>query len=279
MRLLPLLLHLSCKQLYPFSCPDTEGDTSSSPARISYQPTSNTLDGIIDELDLLLTAGRLQGSDNRALIRSTVEPMMGDIAKAARAVQQLILSTPEHHATNLPRKSNAAREIGGQSSVMPKASYKAVVVLMLLGGCDSFNMLIPTGQCYEEYLTARGEHAISKEDLLTISSSGQACGTEFGINAHLPILADLYNSSEALFFTNTGSLAKLATKHEDFKGGVNYHLFAHNSMQDVFYRGVSAIFCMLHDVSSQKNRHLTNHLSLHLPLCYRIHMVKRKVPE
>lgn len=247
---LPLPLYLLYKQLYPFSCPDTEGDTSSSPARISYQPTSNTLDGIIDELDLLLTAGRLQGSDNRALIRSTVEPMMGDIGKATRAAQQLILSTPEHHSTNLPKKITTAREIGGQiSSVMPKASYKAVVVLMLLGGCDSFNMLVPTGQClssdsYEEYLTARGEHAISKENLLTITSSGQDC-TEFGINSHLPILADLYNSSEALFFSNTGSLAKLATKHEDYKGGVNYHLFAHNSMQDVFYRGVSAVFCML----------------------------------
>jgi len=247
---LPLPLYLLYKQLYPFSCPDTEGDTSSSPARISYQPTSNTLDGIIDELDLLLTAGRLQGSDNRVLIRSTIEPMMGDIGKATRAAQQLILSTPEHHSTNLPKKITTTREIGGQiSSVMPKASYKAVVVLMLLGGCDSFNMLVPTGQClssdsYEEYLTARGEHAISKENLLTITSSGQAC-TEFGINSHLPILADLYNSSEAVFFANTGSIAKLATKNEDYKGGVNYHLFAHNSMQDVFYRGVSAVFCML----------------------------------
>ena len=83
------------RHYYPFACPDTEGDTSKSSAVMSYAslPTSS-VDEIIDDLDLLLTAGRLQGSANRAVIRSIVEPMMTDVNKATRAAQQLVVSTP-----------------------------------------------------------------------------------------------------------------------------------------------------------------------------------------
>ena len=121
----------SWKHRYPFDCPSEEGDTSLSPARISYTPQSiDSVDSIIDDLDLLLTSGRLQGSANRALIKGLVEPMMGDVAKATRAAQQLIVSTPEYHTNNLPRKVDTPRLITGYTT-KPKASYKAVVILML----------------------------------------------------------------------------------------------------------------------------------------------------
>ena len=143
----------------PFDCPASEGDTSLSPALMSYSlPTTSSVDDIINDLDLLLTAGRLQGSDNRAIIRSIVEPMMGDVDKATRAAQQLIVSSPEYHSSNLPRKVDTPREITGYTN--KKGPYKAVVVLMLKGGADSFNMLVPKGQCvtadaYEEYVQGK----------------------------------------------------------------------------------------------------------------------------
>ena len=75
---------------YMFSCPSVEGDTSQSPAKMSYLPLSiASADTIIDDLDMLLTSGRLQGSNNRAIIKSIIEPMMSDAAKATRAAQQL----------------------------------------------------------------------------------------------------------------------------------------------------------------------------------------------
>ena len=109
--------------------------------------------------------------------------------------------------------------------------YKAVVVIMLGGGCDSFNMLVPTGQCstgdaYEEYAAARGGLAIPKSNLFPISTSGQDC-VEFGINPNLPVIADLYNQSQAIFFANTGSINKPLTKHDNWKGENKFGLFGH----------------------------------------------------
>jgi len=234
----------SWKHRYPFDCPSEEGDTSLSPARISYTPQSiGSVDSISDDLDLLLTSGRLQGSANRALIKGLVEPMMGDVAKATRAAQQLIVSTPEYHTNNLPRKVDTPRTITGYNA-KPKASYKAVVILMLRGGCDSWNMLVPKGQCtsgdsYEEYVAARGSiHAIPKNNLTSISTSDQDCA-EFGVNENLPVLSDLYNQNQAVFFANTGSLAKPMTKHDDWEGESGFRPFAHNTMQHTFYTGDS----------------------------------------
>lgn len=142
---------------YPFDCPTTEGDTSLSPARVSYWPQSATsVDDILDELDVLLTSGRLQAS-NRALIKSLVEPMMGDVPKAIRAAQELILSTPEHHSTNLPRNQDIARVLTGYTE-KPKAPYKAVVIFMMSGGVDSWNS--EYYYKFEEVLTRKYQHTI-----------------------------------------------------------------------------------------------------------------------
>mmetsp|Transcript_598 Transcript_598/g.1174 ORF Transcript_598/g.1174 Transcript_598/m.1174 type:complete len:1161 (+) Transcript_598:1495-4977(+) len=116
------------KHNYPFECPSTEGDSSLSPARLSYWPQSTaSVDDIIDELDILLTSGRLQDR-NRALIKSIVEPMMGDESKAIRSIETLLLSTPEYHSTNLPRNQDTVRQITGY--------YKAQGAVQ---GCSSPN--------------------------------------------------------------------------------------------------------------------------------------------
>ena len=230
------------KHHYPFVCPTEEGDTSLSPARISYEPQSiDSVDSIIDELDLLLTSGRLQGSTNRALIKNIIGPIMGtDVAKAVRAAQQLVVSTPEYHSNNLARKNESWRQKTA-STTTSKAPYRAVIVLVLFGGVDSWNMLVPTGQCssvsdqYEEYATTRGTHAIPKSDILPIISVGsnQTC-SEYGVNKNLPILAELYNDNDAIIFANTGVLAKPMTKHDDWEGKSGFRPFAHNTMQKTF---------------------------------------------
>lgn len=232
----------SWRHTYPFDCPSEEGDSSFSPAKLAFTPQSSaSVDDMLDELDVLLTSGRLQDGGNRALIKSLVEPLMEDVTKAVRAAQQLILSTPEYHSTNLPRKQDNARVITGYTE-KPKASYKAVVVLMMTGGCDSWNMLVPKGQCttadaYEEYVTARGTtHAIPKTNLISISAegSGQDC-TEFGVNENFGILAELYNANQAVFFANTGVINKPLTKHDNWEGETSFKPFAHNTMQHAFY--------------------------------------------
>lgn len=110
------------------NCADHEGDTSLTPAAISYQPSSTaTVDDVLNELSVLLTAGRLS-DNNRNIIRSAMNDYFAtDVGKATRIAQQLLLSTPEFHATSMPRKQGQLREIGGYSST-PTEPYKALVV-------------------------------------------------------------------------------------------------------------------------------------------------------
>ncbi len=193
-----------------------EGDTETAPAHSTYWPPSTaSVDDILDDLSMLLTSGRLTPK-NRAVIKSVVEPEFtnGNVAKSIRMAQQLLFSAPEFHSTSVTRNSNNVRELSGYIHP-PAAPYKAVVLLMLLGGADSWNLLVPYGNCakgnqYQEYKNARGSsHAVSLSDLVPISaaSSDQNCNT-FGVTKDLDYLAELYNNGEAIFFPNTGILAK-----------------------------------------------------------------------
>ena len=127
-------------------CPTVEGDYSTAEGVLAYDPEASTADALIDELSLMLTAGRL-GDTNRAIVKGAVEPYFnGDRPKAIRIAQQLITSSPEFHTTGLARKGDNMRELTGYTHP-PKHDYKAIVHLFMVGGCDSFNMLVPLSGC------------------------------------------------------------------------------------------------------------------------------------
>lgn len=114
------------------------------------------------------------------------------------------------------------------------------------GGCDSFNLLVPLGQCtsgdqYQEYTTARGGHALPTSQLLPITTVDQNCA-QFGIYKEFPLLSTLYNQGEALFFANTGVLSKPMTKYDDWKKETSFQLFAHNTMLHEVATGTYYLF-------------------------------------
>eukprot|EP00804_Cyclotella_cryptica_P013853 CCRYP_002403-RF/>CCRYP_002403-RF protein AED:0.04 eAED:0.04 QI:361/1/1/1/0.81/0.82/17/505/2306 len=250
-------------------CATKEGDTSLSSAKTTYWPSStSSASDIIDELSILLTAGRLT-DDSKALIKAYVgeEIKNGDIAKAIRIAQQLILSAPEYHVTNIVRKQSNVRETLGYTNE-PESSYKVVVVLMMIGGLDSFNLLLPKGRCmaadqYKAYTDARGtQHAIPLERLESIYANNQTC-MEYGVNADFDILADLYNDKEALFFANTGVLSKPMTR-DSWSTETSFQPFAHNIMQEEFYAGDpynsqpgTGVFGRILDLLKANNGHQT----------------------
>ncbi len=81
-----------------------------------------------------------------------------------------------------------------------------------LAGADTFNMLVPMNcPLYDEYTEVRASVALSPSELNSISTTGQSCG-EFGIHARLPILKELYDSQDAAFLSNIGSLAEPLSK-------------------------------------------------------------------
>jgi len=108
--------------------------------------------------------------------------------------------------------------------------YKAMVVLYLFGGCDTFNMLVPL-DCprFEEYKDIRKTVQMDPlTELNRIKTAGQTC-EDFGIHANLGVLKDLYDAKEAAFVTNVGNLIEPRlgrTGAQTCPGG-----FSHNDMQ------------------------------------------------
>ena len=106
--------------------------------------------------------------------------------------------------------------------------FKAVVVVFLNGGCDSFNVLVPYSGCeanigrdlYEEYSTVRGVAALGKNQLLEIDvpTGTQPCD-KFGVHKSLPLYRDQYVLGNLAFLANIGTLASPLTK-ADFNNKV-----------------------------------------------------------
>jgi len=191
---------------------------------------------VVKELSLILTSGRLSPT-NYDIIKNayvTKLPIAGHAASLRLAVQ-LMLTTPEYHTTQtaIPRGLPRPEPVKPVPSGHP---YKAIVMVMLAGGADSFNMLVPhtctTGakDMYQEYNEIRMDVALQKEELIELNDvSNQVC-EKFGVHPSYVNVADMFNSGDLSWFTNTGQLDKETNKYEYWKDTVT-QLFAHNWMQ------------------------------------------------
>ena len=95
------------------------------------------------------------------------------------------------------------------SLVVGSGDYKALVCIMLEGGNDSFNMLIPTNQtAYNSYADVRSNLAIPQADILGLS------GTEYGLHPALTGMQNLFNDGTLSFISNVGTLVEPVTKQE-----------------------------------------------------------------
>lgn len=97
--------------------------------------------------------------------------------------------------------------------------YKAMVCILLAGGNDSFNMLVPKGNAeYQEYSSARGDLALVQNELLSLNDL-EGDGREFGLHPGMPELQQLFNSGAASFITNVGTLIEPVTNAQEFEAG------------------------------------------------------------
>ena len=196
---------------------------------------SATAEDVVDELALVLTAGRLEQSARDIIVQQYNRVHAADGALSAlKMAQQLVAASPEFQITNqVQRKLGFRRE----PSVVPREQkpYKAVVYLFVSGGLDSYNLLVPHSSCdkpmYEEFKSERGSLGMDFADLLPINvpEQNQVCDV-FGIHKDLPVAEQLYNAEEALFLSNVGVLVEPLTK-EDYMAGTKRipdSLFAHN---------------------------------------------------
>ena len=208
----------------------SEGEFGSkSRGQLTYSPSTTADVGIVvEELSMLLTAGRME-SPSLDLVKD-ISNDGSDIAAKLRIAQQLIVSSPEFHSTNLVSKSGSR-----PSYSLPTPStkpYKAIVYFFLEGGADTYNMLVPREEgcqsLYQMYKDTRKHVALESNVLLPIDAgNSQSCST-FGLHPSLSSIQTLYNQEEALFFTNAGFLMEPVTLTDWQLKHAGTQLFAHD---------------------------------------------------
>eukprot|EP00603_Paraphysomonas_imperforata_P004238 CAMPEP_0114421664 /NCGR_PEP_ID=MMETSP0103-20121206/5199_1 /TAXON_ID=37642 ORGANISM="Paraphysomonas imperforata, Strain PA2" /NCGR_SAMPLE_ID=MMETSP0103 /ASSEMBLY_ACC=CAM_ASM_000201 /LENGTH=2411 /DNA_ID=CAMNT_0001590201 /DNA_START=27 /DNA_END=7262 /DNA_ORIENTATION=+ len=186
---------------------------------------------IVDDLAVLLAPGRLTHSTRNAMADtiSKTRTIYGE-AQALKDALKLFSVAPEFHATNKPSSKTKSRSKAAEV-VSQNRPYKAIVVVMLHGGADSYSMVVPHSNCtiardstvehdlYQEYYDVRGENVgLLKESLLPIDimddSAPQPC-KRFGLHPSLTYLQDSYvNAKDTIVFGNVGGMAEPMTREE-----------------------------------------------------------------
>ena len=112
-----------------------------------------------------------------------------------------------------------AADVGGD--------YKAIVVVLLEGGADVFNMIAPNNDAYSAYEDVRGGIALPEVDHLLDIGGG------WGMRENMGNMQELYHHQKLAIIANVGTLIEPVTAAEVAAGSkpVPFELFAHNTQR------------------------------------------------
>lgn len=127
---------------------------------------------------------------------------IGEASCAAMGTTTLFSSVLNLGMFNALAKS--AAPVGGD--------YKALVCILLSGGNDSFNMLVPRGSEYSEYQQVRGNLALAQNDLLNLNPLNP--GKELGLHPSMQGMQSLFDQEKIAFLSNVGTLVQPTTKSQ-----------------------------------------------------------------
>lgn len=163
---------------------------------------------------------------------------LNDISRRNFIVKALQLSI----ATAATPQSLGLMGLLGASQTMADAGdYKALVYVLLSGGNDSYNMIVPTGNnsLRSNYEAHRGVIALPGADLnplnLIIPASiyGGAESSEFAMHPDCSGMAELFNNQDLSVICNTGNII-YPTSAADFENksvALPPQLFSHSDQQ------------------------------------------------
>lgn len=101
------------------------------------------------------------------------------------------------------------------------SQQKAMVFIMLDGGNDSYNMLVPnSGQAYKDYQESRSNLALSKSDLLPLKGFKDKAEKSFSVHPAMPEVQELFANKELSFVANIGPLIRPLTRKNFMQGDV-----------------------------------------------------------
>lgn len=102
------------------------------------------------------------------------------------------------------------------ASSTPPDDYKAIVCILLAGGNDSFNMLMPNGMGYANYATTRSNLAIPQNDIIGLTPISGS-NPELGIHPSMTHLADMFNAGDAALIANVGTLVEPIANYTEYR--------------------------------------------------------------
>ena len=101
--------------------------------------------------------------------------------------------------------------------------YKAMVCILLAGGADTYNVLIPTEQTeYDDYATTRGALALDKEatdPAQIIDLEYDDAGRTFGVHAGMDKVRDMFDVGDLSFLANIGTLVEPIANATEYEEG------------------------------------------------------------
>ena len=118
------------------------------------------------------------------------------------------------------------------ASSTPPTDYKALVCILLAGGNDSFNMLMPKGNMnmeYSEYAATRSNLAIPQDQIIGLTPIN-AIDRELGVHPSMSQVASLFDQGDLAFISNVGTLVEPIANVTEYRSGAKKRplgLFSH----------------------------------------------------
>lgn len=127
------------------------------------------------------------------------------------------------------KMSSALAAPSYQLSYQPEEDYKALICILLSGGNDAYNMLVPTDPGpYNDYTVTRSNQALASGDLLPINAEGLS--ENYGLHPAMPEMKQLFDQGNLAFLANVGTLIEPFQNKLDFESNLAKHplgLFSH----------------------------------------------------
>jgi uncharacterized protein (DUF1501 family) len=175
--------------------------------------------GTLSELNVLLTGGRLNTMHLEEICNgaSSQDPMK--TVQKAIVLSSAFNTLGDAQPTGLREVVDTAAATG---PVQPYnvTAYKAVVLLFLEGGADTFNMLVPReGELWTQYQSVRGIVKLEEDELddMKINTTGQSIST-FSLHPRLKNIRQMYEDRKLAFVSNIGNLREPVTKAKFLDG-------------------------------------------------------------
>jgi uncharacterized protein (DUF1501 family) len=139
--------------------------------------------------------------------------------------------------------------------------YKAIICILLDGGADSFNMVVPKHDvdAYEKYKQARGDMALEKDKLRPLVKS------EYGFHPNMKKMQRMFDSNSLAVIANVGPLVRPISRDEiaSAKKGqgivdLPHGLFSHEKQLDTWMSAGNDNFGWASRVAEELNQDMVN---------------------